>query len=269
MAFLGGMVAHTPFAYLNEQYGWRNSLLIDGFLGMILLVWIGFIIKDRPPFEEQALLKPTQPATILSILGNLQTWLGGLYTSLLNLPIMVLCALWGASYLKQVHHLSEISASNIVSLIFIGSMIGCPLAGWLSDTQGRRKPIMIIGALGTLLLVFPLVYAGTLSSWVLGILFFALGLLTSTQVVSYPLIAESNAENHTGVATGLASILIMGGAGVAQVLFGLLMQQHSGLSVQNYTTADYQYAMWIFPLAAFIGLIAVLFMRETYCKRLN
>src|SRR4029078_4784804 len=30
MAFLGGMMAHTPFAHLNDSYGWRNSLLIDG-----------------------------------------------------------------------------------------------------------------------------------------------------------------------------------------------------------------------------------------------
>ena len=56
---------------------------------------------------------------------------------------MVLCALWGASYLQVVHHLPDMAASNVVSLIFMGSVIGCPLVGWLSDSQGRRKPLMI------------------------------------------------------------------------------------------------------------------------------
>lgn len=33
MAFIGGMMAHTPFAYLNDLFGWRRALLIDGVVG--------------------------------------------------------------------------------------------------------------------------------------------------------------------------------------------------------------------------------------------
>ena len=43
MAFTGGMMAHTPFIYLNELYGWRNSLLIDAGIGVLLFIWIFFI----------------------------------------------------------------------------------------------------------------------------------------------------------------------------------------------------------------------------------
>ncbi|WP_028389610.1 MFS transporter [Legionella fairfieldensis] len=268
MAFLGGMMAHTPFAYLNEYYGWRRSLLIDGAVGAILLVWIYMVVEDKPDFLA-ARKKNDQPVTLpafMRVFVNRQNWLAGLYTCFLNLPIMVLCALWGASYLQVVHHLSEMAASNVVSLIFIGSIIGCPLVGWLSDSQGRRKPLMILGAIATLLSVAPLFMDLVLSQIQLSALFFALGFFSSTQVISYPLIAESNSSENTGAATGIASILIMGGAGVGQVLFGFLMQQHAG-TAQHYTRADFQYAMWIFPLTAIVALIAVLLIRETYCKR--
>ncbi|KTD27955.1 MFS transporter [Legionella maceachernii] len=270
MAFLGGMMAHTPFAHLNEYYGWRGSLLIDGAVGAALFFWIYLVVQDRP---THALTRKTtpQPAVLASFsqsLTNPQNWLAGLYTSLLNLPIMVLCALWGASYLQVVHRLPELAASNIVSLIFIGSIIGCPLVGWLSDTQGRRKPLMILGAFATLFTVIPLFMNLDLSQTQLSVLFFALGFFTSTQVISYPLIAESNSSENTGAATGMASVLIMGGGGIGQVLFGLLMQQHAGATSQNYTVADFQYAMWIFPLAAVAALLAVLLTRETYCKSL-
>ncbi len=173
MAFLGGMMAHTPFAHLNEYYGWRNSLLIDGAVGVLLLLWIYKIVEDRPYIvsrrntAQEAALLPG----FLQALVNRQNWLAGFYTSFLNLPIMVLCALWGASYLQVVHHLSEMAASNVVSLIFMGSILGCPLVGWLSDTQGRRKPLMVVGAIATLFAVLPLFMDLALSQFQLSILF--------------------------------------------------------------------------------------------------
>jgi len=269
MAFIGGMMAHTPFAYLNELFGWRQALLIDGAVGALLLFWIYLIVQDRPigaPVRSQVSQGSPFPGFI-NALSNPQNWLAGLFTSFLNLPIMVLCALWGATYLQVVHGLSEIAASNVVSMIFIGSIIGCPVVGWLSDTQGRRKPLMIIGAAATLITVIPLFLDMSLSSVTLSILFFALGFFTSTQVISYPLIAESNPADNTGASTGIASVIIMGGGGVGQVLFGWLMSHHATASGINYSVADFQFAMWIFPIAAIAALIAVLMTRETYCKR--
>ncbi|HAU1875442.1 TPA: MFS transporter [Legionella pneumophila] len=269
MAFIGGMMAHTPFAYLNDLFGWRRALLIDGVVGAFLILWIYMIVQDRP--EKSPAHKLTNEGQILSsfmkALSNKQNWLAGLYTSLLNLPIMVLCALWGASYLQVAHHLPDIAASNVVSLIFMGSVVGCPLVGWLSDTQGRRKPLMIFGAIATFITTIPLFINVVLTQMSLSILFFALGLFTSTQVISYPLVAESNQPENTGAATGIASVIIMGGGGVAQVLFGWLMAHHAGTNVTAYTVSDFQFAMWMFPVAAIAGLVAVLMTRETYCKR--
>jgi MFS family permease len=271
MAFLGGMMAHSPFAYLVDNQGWRNAMLINGMFGLVILAWISFIIKDQPLGSEDR-KRPFDSSLLLCLketISNKQTWLPGLYTSFLNLPIMVLCALWGASYLHKVHGLSEISASTTVSFIFIGSIIGCPLAGWMSDTSGRRKPLMIVGAIVSFIVLIPLFLNIHLSQTQLNSLFFALGLFTSTQVISYPLIAESNRSHNTGVATGLASIIIMGGGGVGQVLFGWLVQKSAGIDNQSYSAADFQYAMWMFPITAIAALIAVWFTRETYCKQLR
>ena len=269
MAFLGGMMAHTPLAYLNELYGWRNSLLIDGGIGALLFLWIFFIIKDKPNdvLSITETKKQTSSPDFLQALANPQNWFSGIYTSCLNLPIMVICALWGASYLQVVHQLSQITASNIVSLIFMGSILGCPLVGWLSDMLGRRKPLMILGALATFLTVIPLLMGVVLSETALSILFFMLGVFTSTQIISYPLIAESNRIGNTGAATAIASVIIMGGGGVGQVLFGWLMQHHAGKAMQDYTVADFQFAIWMFPIAAIVALLAILCARETYCER--
>ena len=126
---------------------------------------------------------------------------------------------------------------------------------------------MIAGSLATLITVLPLFAGVTLSEMQLGILFLLLGFFTSTQVVSYPLIAESNSTNNIGTATGIASILIMGGAGIGQVVFGLMIQHHAGIISSNYSVTDFQYAMWMFPVTAVLSLFAGLLIRETNCKR--
>lgn len=266
MAFIGGMMAHTPLAYLNAHFGWRDSLLIDGGVGVLLFLWILVVVKDSPQTANNTTPSASPKPDFVKALANPQNWLAGLYTSCLNLPIMVLCALWGASYLETVHHLPEIAASNVVSFILVGSIVGCPVVGWLSDRMGTRKPLMYIGVLISLLLIMPLFSGVALSETVLSLLFFALGVFTSTQVITYPLVAESNRAGNTGGATGIASVIIMGGGGVGQVLFGYLMHHHAGST--QYTVADFQYAMWIFPIAFMTALFALFLTRETNCKRL-
>lgn len=263
MAFLGGMVAHTPFAWLNSRVGWRSAVLIDAIFGMLILIWICIFVKDKCQEKVSNSHKSDKWTNkFIHSLQNKQNWFAGIYTSCLNLPIMVLCALWGGSYLINIHHLNTIKASNIISLIFVGSIIGCPVLGWLSDKHGKRKPTMIFGALITFILFIPLFLSISLSETVLSFIFFSLGFITSAQVISYPLIAESNPTSNTGIATGIASIIIMSGGGVGQVLFGLIMD--NGSINSQYLAVNYQHAMLIFPITALIALIAAFFMKETF-----
>lgn len=266
MAFIGGMVAHTPLAFLNEQFGWRNALLINTAFGVFLFFWLFFGIKDRPKESVLSVDHVDSPkANFFQVLRNSQNWLTGFYTAFMNLPILVLCSLWGGSYLQIVHDLPVMTSSNIVSLILLGSIFGCPLAGWISDRWGKRKPIMLIGSVLTFFLIVPLFVKASINVTELSIIFFCWGLFTSTQVVIYPMITESNDLSNTGLANSIASIIIMGGGALAQMVFGHLVHSHAGST--NYQAADLHFAMWMFPITTVLAFIAIAFTRETYCKR--
>ena len=167
-------MAHTPFAYLAIQSGWRVAMGWDVLLGVFFLILIALIVHNPPHLHLPAASPHSWLKDILQAARNRQNWLAGLYTACLNLPIMVLCALWGSSYLQTVHGLSHLIAANVVSLIFIGSIVGCPFMGWLSDQQGLRKPIMIGGALCTAVTLVPLCLHLSLSIFELSVIFFAL-----------------------------------------------------------------------------------------------
>ncbi|WP_235776249.1 MFS transporter [Rickettsiella massiliensis] len=48
MAMFGGMVAQTPLTLLAETLGWRNTLLIDAGLGLLIFVVIFSLCKITP-----------------------------------------------------------------------------------------------------------------------------------------------------------------------------------------------------------------------------
>ena len=155
-------------------------------------------------------------------------------------------------------------------MIFLGTIIGSPLVGWFSDFIGRRRSLMIIGALLSLLVLMLIMLVQGLHFYTLLVLFLLLGIFTSTQIISYPLIAESNPKHLTGTSTSLASILIMGGGAVFQPLFGWLIDLHwdrvliQGLPL--YSPSNYLYGMAIMPIAFVVSLIAACCLRETYCQ---
>lgn len=276
LAFIGGVMAQTPLAWLAQKVGWRDALIIDAFLGLGILFLIYWNVVDRPPQHQQHTVTPShqsQPllAIIKAVFSNPQNWLAGLYISSLNLPIMVLDAVWGVSYIQKVHGFNSSQAANISAMIFFGSILGSPLVGWISDRIGRRKSPMLYGAIFSLLIIVLVIAFPSLSYWSLLTLFFLLGLSTSTQIIGYPMVAESNPEEITGSAMGLTSVLVMGGAGVAQVLYGYLLDFHwqgtMELGKRVYSAFEYQWAMWMFPIAFVLALIAMAIARETYCRR--
>ncbi len=276
IAMAGGIVAQTPFALLVHILGWRSAVLVNAALGGFITVIVYVFVYDHPEHEKaKKIVKAVIPSTsigksIVLALLNKQNSLAGIYTCLLNLPIILLGALWGTLYLTQVHHLGKTQASLVAMMIFLGTIIGSPLVGWFSDFIGRRRSLMIIGSLLSLLVLMLIMLIPVLHFYTLLVLFLSLGIFTSTQIISYPLIAESNPKHLTGTSTSLASILIMGGGAVFQPLFGWLIDLHWDQAliqgVPLYSPRNYLYGMAVMPIAFIVSLIAACCLRETYCQ---
>jgi MFS family permease len=277
MAMVGGLVAQTPFALLTNAVGWREAIILDAVLGIIIFFAMYYLVQDRPPnsqneiqAEKACLQSLGFWRSIRLVITNHYNWLCGLYTSLMNLPVFLLGALWGIHYLIEVHQLSVVQASYATTFFFVGVMLGAPAFGWFSDRIERRVMPMIIGAIVSLAVIAVLMLASHLSLVQLIGLFFLIGFTTSSQVLSYPVIAELNPIALTGSAISIDSITIMLGGVIFQPLFGWFMELHwdhkivDGLRV--YAPSDFTNAMLIMPIAFIISLLIAFFIKETYCK---
>lgn len=277
MAFFGGMVAQTPLAWLTKQLGWREALEIVAGLGLLIIGIIFMLVRDYPPGKESFFAAQKHElktlglkSSVAAALSNPQNWFCGFYTSFLNVPLMLLGGLWGSLYLTAVHHLTLMQASYVTSMIFFGSMIGCPLIGALSDRLALRKLPMIVFGVISLPAMLAIVYMPNLSLTTLLLLFFGLGLFTSAQTIGYPVIAESNPKMMTGTGMGLSSVLIMGAPLVFEPIFGRLMDKSwNGKIVDGahvYSAQTYYHSMLLLVGVLAVGLIASFFIRETYAK---
>ena len=279
MAMLGGAIAQTPLTFLVNLYGWRQALMLDAFFGGVVFLLIFLLVQDYPKNSQQEYL---QQQKAISEIGywksmrlaflRLQNWLGGIYTCLMNLPLSLLGGLWGTLYLVDVHGLTKIHASTISSMLFIGTIIGSPISGWISDNLRLRRPPMMIGTLLSLALVLFIIYDHNLTYWELLAAFLMMGVITSTQIISYPLVAESSPKIITAMSVSVVSITCQAGQAFFQPLFGFLLDLHAhpvehGIPV--YTVADFHWAMLLLPLGFIVALFASFALRETHGQRID
>ena len=177
---------------------------------------------------------------------------------------MVIGALWGKDYLMSVQGISAEQASFVISMVFFGLIVGCPLLGWISDRLARRKTPMIIGGLLnlawiSLIIDFHWSYPGLM------IAFFILGVFSSSQIIAYPLIMESSPPHIIASSEALSATLIMGGGAVFQPLFGWLLDHYAPTHI--YGASAYQHAILVLPICFFIASALACFIKETHCKR--
>lgn len=270
LGLFGGALSQPMLTFFNENYGLTQALMYNAYIGMA--VWVLFLIfvHDNREFWETH-HSPSWGEYLKGIrvsIFNRQNWLGGFYVCLLNLPLILLGAGWGQLYMEHTWGVMGEQASFIIGLIFIGVICGTPLLGFLSDKIHSRKRPMYLGTLTSILVFAPLLLGIALGSWVLILIFFVLGITTSSQVVVYPMVTECNPPKYTGTAVSILTLVIMGGNALAQVVFGWLIDMKTTHTAwgPEYMQDSFAYGMWMMWGALVISIAVIFFMRETFHK---
>jgi len=280
LAMSGGMFAQGPLTSLVVEFGWRNALMLDGMLGMVIALIVYAFVQDKPiqimPHlsKESHNINHTFFQSLKLSYGNTQNILAGLYTSLMNMPVAILGAFIGSIYLMQSHNYQRFEAANINSMIFLGTIIGGPVIGFLSDKIQLRKAPMVVCTLLSMCIVVLILYVPNISVLQMETLFFLLGLFSSAQVLSYPLVAENNCLSMTATAVSVVSVLTQGGFILYQNLFSFLLehQEQAVYTAQNiavHSSSAYCQALMVIPYGFILAFFSVFLLRETFGRRVE
>ncbi|HLB55860.1 MAG TPA: MFS transporter [Coxiellaceae bacterium] len=278
IAMFGAWVSQTPIALLAHAFDWRVTLKMDAALGVVVFLFIFAIVKDFP--AEHAAMHEEEQKKIQAIgffkslrmaFFRLQNWLVGFYVCFVNLPAGLLGGLWGVLYLTHTHNISHVHATEVSSMLFIGAMIGSPLAGFISDKMGMRRPPLLVGALVCLGLISLVMFDATLSFDALFWIFLLIGIFSYVQVIGYPLVAENSTRMLTAMSVCVVNISVQGGSGLFQPIFGYLldnrMMARAHVLSTHYLPSDFSWAMLIFPIGFILAILIVFVLPETHCKQ--
>jgi MFS family permease len=152
---IGTLMAGTPLAFLTEAVGWRGSFLVIAAVAAVVGIVFYAGARDAPP---GAPVLPASRESLGEILRGLASVLGarGLahtfaVHAVAYAAVVTLLGLWAAPYLQHVHGLDTLARGNVLFAMAIGQIAGIVAYGPLDRVIGRRKPIIVAGALMTAL----------------------------------------------------------------------------------------------------------------------
>ena len=226
-------------------------------IGMLLFV---FLPKEEDRKRPDNWLNSTL-GSFRVVFSNPQSILCGLIAGLLFIPTTIFSMVWGVRYLQEAHGFDYVSAVMRSSSVPFGWIIGCPLVGFISDRLGRRKPVIMGGAVALLACVAWILFgrAEAFPAYAVGLM---TGVASGAAMLPYTVIKEANPPQFGGTATGVVNFLNFTFSALLGPVFGWLLQHVSGESGPM-EKRHYQSAFTPLLLGITIAIVLSFFLRET------
>jgi MFS family permease len=238
---------------------WRVFWAGMGILGLAISALLFVLLPESPRTERRDDWLRGAAGALGQVFRNPQSILCGAIAGLLFIPTTIFDMIWGVRYLQDARGVDYASAVMRSATVPLGWIIGCPLLGWASDRIGRRKPVILAGAVVLLACFALILYAptGSLPPYLPGLV---AGVASGAAMLPYTVIKEANTPEVSGTATGVVNFLNFTFSALLGPVFGWILAAVGGgaATLEHYQTT-FQ------PLMYGIGLAIVLtfLLRET------
>jgi MFS transporter, ACS family, glucarate transporter len=268
---LGPLIVPSVCIIVIQLWGWREIFYVFAVPGILFaIVWM-FLVTNSPgenrfcsPAEQRYILDESNDGSRASGRRAQLTpmpWLDGInrtkkvpqletvgqvfrswnifgvalgYGCMIGISNIFIS--WIPTYLVTVKGFASVKMGFLASAPFIGAVAGNMLGGWISDRflDGRRKPMMMLGALGTMIMMFALIDAPNSVAY-LGAALMAAGLMLGIGFAGYSAYPMGLATKATyPTAFGIVNSLGQIGGACAPLAVGMLLDRYNWTSVFVY-----------------------------------
>lgn len=240
---------------------WSTFWVVMGGIGIAISVLLLVLLPRQQPASQGGAWLSEAGRALAIVFRNPQSILCGMIAGLLFIPTTIFDMIWGVRYLQEAHGMEYGAAVMRSATVPLGWIIGCPLLGFVSDRIGRRKPVIMAGAMLLLGCLAWILFGPTdvLPPYVLGLL---AGLGSGAAMVPYTVIKEANPPGMSGTATGVINFLNFTFSALLGPVFGWVLAHVAGAAAVR-TLEHYQSAFVPLLFGVALAILLTLFLRET------
>ncbi len=256
---IGGILATTPLALLVVYVGWRIAFRYIAAVSILVAVLLWLLVRDHPrelgfkPYQEAPERPKVKLATAISnVVANSRTWPNFIYFFAIMGGITTVSGLWGVPYLMHTYGLLKQQASQVTLMMTLGVALGGPAMGYLADRLGRVRPILLVSSILYTAIWAYILYAGHPALWQMYILFFLLGFLAVSFLLTFNNVKQVNDPAFAGIAVAVVNTAGFVGAALLNNYIGVLLERVAAGPV--YPLSAYRFA---FSVLVVLGVVAV------------
>ncbi len=252
---------------IDAVYGWKYVWWLCA--GFSAISFILFAIIFRMPRADEMEPAPAPPPgedaapSLFKGMANRSFWMIGIAFGCYNLVVMAVTNVYPGflqqfrGFLPTYENGVLMHASFVTAFVFGFSIFTSPIGGWISDTIGKRKIMIIIPfALLTLTFLFPFKVEGNmipLYTFIFGIIH---GPLAAVLLASVPEVAKK--PQYIGIGMAVAIFLQNIGMTIAGVLFPRIQEAYAATAgiQESWAIAGY----FMIPICI-LGIVATLLIK--------
>ncbi len=245
---------------ISGGLGWNTFWIAMGVAGLaVSIVLFLFLPKEESMSRPGRGFRETLRA-FGGVFRNPQSILCGMIAGLLFIPTTIFDMIWGVRYLQEALGIEYADAVLRSSMVPVGWIIGCPLLGALSDRIGRRKPVIIGGALVLLASLGWSLYGivDYFPPYLVGLI---AGIASGAAMLPYTVIKEANRPEWSGTATGVINFLNFTFSALLGPVFGWILQSVSSGAQRE--LSHYQKTFEPLLYGVVLAIVLAFFLKET------
>lgn len=270
---IGEALTFISIALVVSWVGWRYGMIGAGIIGLSGFLLMSVFMRDTPQSQGFLLNEETIQNSVdkrkqseefsraqKAVLRNPAIWILALSSAFMYISRYAVNS-WGVFYLQAQKGYDTLDASFIISISSICGIIGTVLSGIISDklfSGSRNIPALFFGLMNVVALCLFLLVPGV-HFWLdaLAMVLFGIGIGVLICFLGGLMAVDIAPRNASGAALGVVGIASYIGAGLQDVMSGVLIEGHKTV-VNGTDTYDFTYINWFWIGAAALSVVLAL-----------